>query len=48
MIEMRIKEFWKRYRLLIAILVLIYALFTIAMIFIAGDSQDEAFQYQVF
>jgi hypothetical protein len=45
---LRVKEFWKRYRLLIVILVLIYSVVTIAMIFIAGDSQDEAFQYQVF
>lgn len=45
---MRIKEFWQRYRLLIVVLVLTYSVFTIAMIFIAGDSQDEAFQYQGF
>jgi hypothetical protein len=45
---MIIKKFWKRYRFLIVVLLLIYSIFTIVMIFIAGDSQDEAFQYQVF
>jgi hypothetical protein len=45
---MRVREFWRRYRLLIVALLLVYCIFTIIMILVAGDSQDEAFQYQVF